>query len=89
MHKGIIRLLKGVFMSVEDVVNVLKDAGFCGDGHTFYKRDVSICVSDTTFMVAYKFSVVGFNIDGLYIEYSSFGMLSIFDKGGACMNLIV
>ena len=76
-------------MSVEDVVTVLKDAGFSGDGHTFYKRDVSISVSDTTFMVAYKFSVVGFDIDGLYVEYNSFGILSIFDKGGACMNLVV
>ena len=52
MHKGIIRLLKGVFMSIEDVVNVLKDAGFCGDEHTLFKEDVSISVRYSTSVIA-------------------------------------
>ena len=89
MHKGIIRLLKGVFMSIEDVVNVLKDAGFCGDEHTLFKEDVSISLRYSTIVIAYKFGIVSFSLDGLYIEYNCLGMLSIFGKCGSCMALAI
>ena len=54
-------------MSIEDVVNVLKDAGFCGDEHTLFKDDVSISLRYSTIVIAYKFGIVSFSLDGLYI----------------------
>ena len=79
-------------MSVEDVVNVLKDAGFCGDEHALSKGDISVSVRDRTVLVSYKFSMVGFVLDGMNIDYSSLGaigLLTIIDKCGTCMNLVV
>ena len=79
-------------MNVGYVVGVLKDAGFCGDGNILTKGDVSVTVRDRTVLVSYKFGIVGFNIDGLYIDYSALGwigVLSISDKDGACMVLVV
>ena len=76
-------------MSIEDVVNVLKDAGFCGDEHTLFKEDVSISLRYSTIVIAYKFGIVSFSLDGLYVEYNCLVMLSIFGKCGSCMALAI
>lgn len=79
-------------MDVDCIVSTLRGAGFRGDANALSKGDISVSVRDRTVLVSYKFGIVGFNIDGLYIDYNALGwigVLSISNKDGACMVLVV
>ena len=79
-------------MDVDCVVSTLRGAGFRGDANALSKGDISVSVRDRTVLVSYKFSMVGFVLDGMNIDYSSLGaigLLTIIDKCGTCMNLDV